>query len=312
MCLKIAFTFIGTIIGAGFASGREISLYFGRTSLITVLISSLLLGVFCFVFLEIGRLKKSDAFSIFSKTKCFFSLTIKIFSFISLCAMISGGGEIINSLFSIKFGQSLTAILVLVTYLFGVEKVKLVNTILVPFIIIFVVVVAFFNRNIPLSQNIVIFPSIIYASMNIISGGYFVSTMSKNLTQKQNISISIIVTIFIGILLVLIYFSVSNNHLDSMPMISVANTINLGFVAKIVIFIAIFTTAIGCISIIFPNKKALGSFTLTLSLGISALPFSFIVNTFYPIIGYVGAVITILCIVKYIKLLILDDNVLKS
>lgn len=46
--LKVVFVIIGTIIGAGFASGKEIYLFFviyGKNGMIGILISSILIGL---------------------------------------------------------------------------------------------------------------------------------------------------------------------------------------------------------------------------------------------------------------------------
>lgn len=44
--LKCAAVFIGTVIGAGFATGQEVLLYFGRSSIAVPIFSGILLGLF--------------------------------------------------------------------------------------------------------------------------------------------------------------------------------------------------------------------------------------------------------------------------
>jgi len=54
-CLKTASVFIGTLIGAGFATGREILLFFGKCSPVVPILSSIICGAFCIMFLVAGH-----------------------------------------------------------------------------------------------------------------------------------------------------------------------------------------------------------------------------------------------------------------
>ncbi|HRR89743.1 MAG TPA: hypothetical protein P5161_03095, partial [Eubacteriales bacterium] len=57
--IKLAFLFIGTVIGAGFATGREIALYFKNISPLAAAFSGLALGFLCTLFIIIGNINKS-------------------------------------------------------------------------------------------------------------------------------------------------------------------------------------------------------------------------------------------------------------
>ena len=59
-CIKAVFVIIGTIIGAGFASGQEIYIFFnayGENGLVGICISSLILGIVIY-----KALKKAEKF----------------------------------------------------------------------------------------------------------------------------------------------------------------------------------------------------------------------------------------------------------
>ena len=53
--LKVCFLYIGTIIGAGFASGREIALFFGETAPLNVALSAVFMAVLEMLFLVAGK-----------------------------------------------------------------------------------------------------------------------------------------------------------------------------------------------------------------------------------------------------------------
>ena len=54
--LNVVFVIIGTLIGAGFASGQEINLFFfsnGEHGIYGIIISSLLMGIIIFIILKL-------------------------------------------------------------------------------------------------------------------------------------------------------------------------------------------------------------------------------------------------------------------
>ena len=55
--LKVCFLYIGTVIGAGFASGREISLFFGDTAPLNVAFSAVFMAILEALFLIAGRVR---------------------------------------------------------------------------------------------------------------------------------------------------------------------------------------------------------------------------------------------------------------
>jgi len=62
-CLQICFIYIGSIIGAGFATGREIMLYFGDNGILSGIAAGVAMGILCGLFLfsakSFARLKIS-------------------------------------------------------------------------------------------------------------------------------------------------------------------------------------------------------------------------------------------------------------
>ena len=53
--LRVTFLYIGTIIGAGFASGREIAVFFGDTAPAWVALSALFMGLLAALFMTAGK-----------------------------------------------------------------------------------------------------------------------------------------------------------------------------------------------------------------------------------------------------------------
>ena len=85
--LKTAFLYIGTLIGAGFSSGREIALFFKNLAPYNVALSAVVMSLFALLFLTAGRLKLLPQGKLVG-VGIFFSASV------SLVAMLAGGFRI--------------------------------------------------------------------------------------------------------------------------------------------------------------------------------------------------------------------------
>lgn len=297
--IPLCATFVGTIIGAGFASGREISLYFGHTSLLAPIISGIVLTFLCFVFMELGRFNEGNILRIFGKFEPLIKLFLYISAFISLLAMVSGGGEVILNLTRLRHGDIFTAVIVLVTIILGVDKIKLCNTIFVPLIIVMIILITALNGRFSPFERTGLISSVTYSGMNIIMGGYFLSRLSVNCSRKDNLKVSVISGAVITALLLCIYCSIQNTLDDSMPLISAAKKVNIGVVGNLIMYLAVYTTAVSDLYVISLDNKKTAIIITAVILPLATLPFSSIVDFTYPILGVIGSVISLYCVVDY-------------
>lgn len=289
--IGLSATFIGTLIGAGFASGREIALYFSHTSPFTPLLSGACLGVLCYFFLELGRLFEGDFFVLFGKGKPIFILLIRFFNAVVVCAMIAGGEEVIYSLFGIHGGGIITGIIAIVSLICGLEKLKIINSVVVPAIVILIFILLFRGNNKTIFEKISVFPAFTYATMNIISGGYFISTLSRDCSRKENIIISIICSAVLGVMLLSIYVIIQNDLNATMPLIQAASKYNLKVVGNVIMYLAIYTTITSSLVVAAKNDIKKAIILTALCFLVSLFSFEKIVDISYPIIGILGAAI---------------------
>ena len=103
-CLQICFIYIGSIIGAGFATGREIMLYFGKSGMLSGVIAGILMGILCGLFLwsakSFAKLKSSK--SSFLRGICvLIKVVLWICTLASFVCMVSGCEEIIAKTYGI-------------------------------------------------------------------------------------------------------------------------------------------------------------------------------------------------------------------
>lgn len=293
-----SFTFVGTVIGAGFATGKEIYLYFSSCSLFTVLLSGALLGFFCFIILRLSA-KYGSIFSSFGKLTLPVRIFVVVANFIVLCAAVAGSENAVVSLFGVPGGAVLVSFLTIAVVLVGMKYVKIVNVIIVPVLILLVLFVFFQTdtANAFSGKTSVILP-FSYASMNIVTGGFFLGETGKTFTKKQAVACSCISGIVLSVLLACVFLCVKNVSAE-MPFMEQTERLGYGVIGNVILLLALLTTAIGTLSVCIGKRKDLAFPVVIFALLSSLFGFEKIVNTLYPVIGAVGAAITVFMVVRW-------------
>lgn len=299
--ITTAATFIGALIGAGFASGREISLYFGHTSVITPIIAGIFLTLFSYLFLIIGTITGGKPSKLLHKGSRISDWVIRICNAVTFCAMIAGSEEVVYALFNFHGGSIISGILALLIVLWGVDKLKFSNFIIVPIIIIMVAILFVKNHSVPPVEKFSILPAFTYCTMNIIGGGYLIATFSADFTKKECLHTSLICGTVLTALLLAVFFTIQN-HLDkAMPLITTAEENGFAVLGNLIMYLAIFTTLTGSLSISSGNKFIPSCIIVALSFTTAILGFEKIVNNFYPILGVAGGVVSLLYLYCYFR-----------
>lgn len=331
--LKISFIYVGTVIGAGFASGREIVEFFGVYGLkgvIGITVSGILfslLGSLLLLKIYNNKIEGFDGlvYGIFGEKLGKVLDAIMIVSlYTGFSIMISGSGAIFKEELgmSFDFGIVLTVILSFLVFLFQLEGFSLVNSVLVPLLVLGIVFTSF------------------YLTMR---GGYnFHSINGINLTHKGNFFTSsllyvgsnslIIITVFSslfplmnskktailggmvgGVILYILSLSILSPMLIyyrevasmDIPMLKISNYIGNSYrkFYAIILWIAVFTTAIANGSSFinrFSNSRYKMIMAITFcisSIPLAKLGFSKLIGVIYPIFGLIGFFILIFILV---------------
>ena len=310
--IKIIFIYIGLIIGAGFASGREICEYFNfcsNTDYTGIVVASLL-----FVFVCCAILRKSAKYELYNisdyvkHTLSFSKILQKLFLClifadltVGLVVMLSSCGEIISSIFSSPklFGSIMLAVCCTVVFIFDIKGIAAINIALVPVIIIIITLIcvvsilkktsspafnpaAMFtgaNRNMLLL-------AVCYVSYNTLTAASVLSPASKNIGGDKTILISSFAAgLLIGLLIFIVWLAVSTNFsavwYESFPLQKLAGMINdnLKNLYSLCLIFSIFTTAVsegyGILSY-FKPKTALSRAVYSVIIFSALLPFSII------------------------------------
>lgn len=300
--LKIALTFIGTLIGAGFASGQEIALYFGDTAVISPLLAGVFCGTLAFLFCEIGRITRGEILeNVFPETQRIWKYGIAVCNFFVLSAMVAGAEFVLLTTFGYAGGGLLTGLVALGVVLSGSRGIKAVNALVVPAIVGIIITVFALRPSANLDGRITLAAPALYSTMNILTGGFLIARLSKENSRKDNFFISAVCALILSALLVILYFIVKSTPSGEMPVLIAANAVKLGKVGGILIYLAIFTTAIGSFSVISEGNVKLSLAALAGAYLVSLAGFSTIVEISYPVVGVLGAAFTAAVIIYLFK-----------
>lgn len=338
---SFVFTFImatfSAIVGAGFASGKEIVSFFGNLgfwAIPFILLVAILFFCCFYLFSKIGKMVRPNSISdltksIFGEAHIFVDFCFILCSMITLSSMLAG----CDSIGVLTFGDSynfcyisiFTAIVVAIIISTGLKYIYKINNFVLPVILGFIVVIlaifwstnnvavvdkSNFNFNI-LSSFIY---SILYVSMNIFTNIFIISKSSSYLSKKQIgkacLITSCILLFFILIILITILCSGNLVFTSDMPMISIAFKVNnfFGYAYSLVMWLAIFTTiCVAGYSIqtwlqnFIKNKFLCACIVLSVGFIFSRFGFSNIVNIFYPLEGVFAFVMILFCAKYYFK-----------
>ena len=318
---KIIFVLIGTFVGAGFASGKEIFNFFTCYSyygVISIFIFSFFLFLLLYKCLNIKTNLKTNSYNEFifyleKKYKFFnyklFLLIINIFLASSFYIMIAALSSLFNYQFNIaKFLTIIGTIFVcfIIFYKKNINFIYIINSILMPILILFIISLCFFNINfnninfneINNNHNFIysIFMGLLYFSYNsLLLIPIIFDLKNKNNNFKISLvfsSIIFLITFLINLLLLSFYNLIYNLEL---PILYISNSsIKLfSFLYFFIILSAIFTTMISSgysfVSTFNENNFKIKLFVFLLfSFAFCFFSFSDLINFLYPLFGFIG------------------------
>lgn len=338
--LKVSFVVIGTMIGAGFASGQEIALFFnkyGNLGIIGIILSCSITGFIISKVFKIITKNNINNYSQFleklnsnKKINQILQIIINLFLLISFYIMVAGFCAYFKQEFQIPIPLTaiIISILCYITFKKDQKGIITINTFLIPILILFILFlgiknlpfnIQYFNQteNIQLIQNN-IFPflisSILYASYNSIILIPILIELRKQIKNTKNIrKISILCSIILTILGIIIFSLLlrgTNYTLElELPMIQITKEFGTYYpiLYGCVIIAAIFTSAIsagyGFLKNTQKSKKQYQKLVTILCLSsilIAPIGFSNLVSLLYPVFGILG-LLQMFFITKYNK-----------
>ncbi|MBD7910894.1 MULTISPECIES: transporter [Clostridium] len=337
---QIAVVFIGTIVGAGLASGKEITQFFTSFSVKSFL-GIILCGTFYIIMGSIiskisvnyNLNSYSDVMKIISPNLLgkLTGVITTLYLISSASIIIAGSGALINQFFGIpKIAGSLIMIALASFFLIrGTDGLIEVNSFIVPALITTITIITIlyflFCREMVTIDNIasfkpkregILLSTILYAGYNILCSSGVLVPLSTQMKKSK----TMIIGIFFGAIgLTLLCCMINLMLMINQPYIY-EYEIPLLFVAQrfgpviqalllIIIWLEMFSTEVSDVYSIsktleqtFNIKFERGIFlVLVIALPISQIGFTNLISTLYPLFGVLSLIFIIQCLIFYYK-----------
>ncbi|MCM3652377.1 hypothetical protein [Metabacillus litoralis] len=329
---QVAAVYVGTVVGAGFATGREIVEFFTKYGVFG-LAGILLAG---FLFISIGtkmlilskRIKARSyqdlmTFLFGGKIGGFVNVFMLVVLLGLTSIMLSGAGAVFKEQLNlpIKLGVIITILLTIAVMIFGVKGLFSVNIIVVPMLILFCTILGVQSFSLePLSKLPEettgsfrwVISAFSYAAFNLTMASAVLVPLASEINDEKVLRRGgMIGGILLTIILISSHFALStlsNIMQYDIPMAQVMKTtiLSLYFIYIAVIYGEIFTSVIGNL---YGLEKQITSFMkiprmviicaiLCIAAFISKIGYSSLISSLYPIFGYICLGMLALLIIK--------------
>ena len=308
--MSAVFVMVGSVIGAGFASGKEIYIFFyGGNSFVSALLffvlffaAFFLISVFAVRFgiysseKLFGRLYGRGRFAAeLALNFCYFLVLSTMIAAANLCLSDLAGVDEKTGIFAI-----LTATLAGAALSAGIKGVKIINAVAVPLIAVFMAAMCLGGQG--AGGETKILSAAAYVCFNTVMMTGILVNIAKNLTLKENAAASLASALILAALIWLVLARLNEPiyEYSPMPLISLAKSRGhwLYVAGTLVLYLSILTTVL---SVAYPLVQSLTPFFKNEKLcvwGVTALAavFSFagfdaIIGWSYPVISALGAVL---------------------
>lgn len=330
---KIAATYVGTVVGAGFASGQEVLQFFGLFGfggLWGLLLSTILFALFGWAVLDLGmRLNARSHLEViyFVGGKWLgraIDYVITFFLFGALTAMVAGAGAIFAEQFKWPplLGSGIMVILTVITVMMGLNGVINSISFVVPVLLAAVVAIGVWTvissgfltnpviGSVPMKAPVPFWPfsAIIYVSYNLVMSVAILAPLGTKYRRPELLKRGALLGgIGLGLGALAIFLALAPNLPQAsryqIPMIFIAGKLTpvLTTVYSLVLLSEIYTTAVGnlygFVSRISSKDTVYIKFyivgTALVALAASQLGFTTLVRILYPAVGYAGLILLI-------------------
>lgn len=303
--------------------GKEIYLFFGmygQNGIIGIIISQILIGLIIYKVLTISKKEEIITYDELTnkiiknkKINEIIKIIINIFLLMSFYVMIAGFSAYFSQELGIPniIGTIIIGILCYIIFMGNIDRLIQVNSLLIPALIIFIIVLAtknlyaFSNINEKMIQDNFhksIWSAILYSSYNSITLIPIIVSLKKYIKNKKQITIVsvlctvILITLAIAIFGLILKVDININQIE-LPTVYVAGMAGkiYKYLYGLIILVAIFTSAISAGYSILesytsePKKyKKIALLLCLSSMLVSKIGFSNLINTLYPMFGLLG------------------------
>ena len=321
------FLVLSAIIGVGFASGKEICVFFfdfGGASIVG-LIAFGLLYVYLFLVVEYVRKKlELNTFNefnakIFGKLHKLSKFVLIVNFAITSAGMLAGADYLFSTFFGLKYNivSTILSVITVILLIGGISKIKLVANLIIPIMIAVIIInsignITPENVNLPIidkNMSMALFYGLLFGVNNFVAA--LPVLFETKLKTKGRLFV--IASICLIILLNILVFA-SNTFSTNMPMFELSANINASFyyIYFITLILALFSTLIICSFNMYKmltksNKSLIVALLVVIfNLMLSCVGYSYIVKYLYVVSGIISGVYVVIlvvgmliCLLKY-------------
>jgi uncharacterized membrane protein YkvI len=341
LAFQIAAVFIGTIVGAGLASGQEIRQFFteyGYKGFIGILICAIIYIIIGYIISDISlkyNLKSyNELINLVLKPKILAKFTdgmTSVFLVSGAAIILAGSGALIHQYFHISkwVGITVMAVISLLVLLRDTKGLIEVNSFIVPSLIIVLLTIfvmfIFFNKDIVSLASIKSIPSnksywfiscLLYSGFNILGCSGVLVPLSNETKNKKSILWGIIIgalilTLLTSIINFMLLLNVPYIFKYDIPLLYIAH--RFGTVIQIlllgIIWLEMFSTEV---SDVYSVGKALAQtfnisyknaviLVILIAIPISQIGFVRLISVIYPVFGFISLFFMVQCVYFYFK-----------
>lgn len=336
---QIAAVFIGTIVGAGLASGQEITQFFttyGYKSFIGILLCCIIYIIMGYIVIDLSLKYKLNSYDSLIKLVSpgilgsITNILTTIFLISGSAIILAGSGALIHQYFGVsKWIGILVMITVSVFILFRDTKGLIeINSFIVPSLImviitIFILYIAFYRdvnisflKDIPHYKNHWLFSSLIYGGFNVLCCSGVLAPLSTEIKNKKLLILgvslgSIGLTILSLIINFLLLLNIPYIFKYEIPLLYIANRFGriIQMMLLFIIWLEMFSTEVSDIYSVSKNfnemfnisyKRSVILISL-IAIPISQVGFVKLISLLYPSFALVSFIFMIQCLIFYFK-----------
>jgi uncharacterized membrane protein YkvI len=324
---QIAFTYMGAIVGAGFASGQELLKFFvvfGVQGLAGTLFAGLMFAFLGWLILKtVVRERMQDYHHyltyLFGKKISFWvDIILGLYLCLGLAVMLVASGSLFRELYGWPLwgGFTLTAVIVYIALLMGAEGILWLNTALIPGLILMGLGVSgvYISRSgleveaLRSGVNLVgdnwLLATLLYVAYNLVTGVVILSSLGHTASAggtKGVILGGLGLGIMAGVMSLALSLAGGIIADQDIPMLILASRLHpaAGWVYSLALWFALLTTAL-CdgygllqrLRTIFPYPRYITAFLILLpTIPFIGWRFANVVGIVYPLLGYLGLVL---------------------
>ncbi len=331
---KVASVYVGTVLGAGFASGQELLQFFARFGTIGIIglaAVSVIIALTGWAVMDICVNNKILSYSSFmehilgKKMGSAINLFVMIFIAILLFAMLAGAGATASQAGMASFSTAviITALICFLTFLFDIKGILKINQILAPILIIggvFIGIYSVATNHTPVFMQYITqrgwaVSALLYAGYNMVTAIAIISSLGETVSSRKIAKYSGLAGGICMFLIGLFFILPLINNIESVYMLEVPmleifrkNGEIIEYAYTFILFAAIFTTAVGNGFVLIEwlyektglNKMIIKILVPLFGAILAHIGFSTIVSQVYPLFGYLGVFEIIVIITMFI------------